>query len=308
MCATGHANSATLSPDGALELGATGYQLGFSVPFVDDKGATIGGGKLYFGINSADSTQFLYFQMPLTYVDNTYGANQSQGWTDIGKNHSLDDLLGSDSLGSTDKKGLPFSWNGNSGKIDYLAYQEGVIGQNDKGKDIKGPIAYLSAGFADANTNKDTGGHVADKKIDGAISAGSTASIVQIATSLEYDLQVVDPTATTDSSLNPNWIPEVGYEIQFAAGTFDASEWLDSSIALSLIQLGNPHVSPSLANFDHYGDPTCIVGCGTATTPLPASLPLFAGGLGVVGWLARRRSRRKKRDTADAPPAAPRPG
>jgi hypothetical protein len=29
-----------------------------------------------------------------------------------------------------------------------------------------------------------------------------------------------------------------------------------------------------------------------ATTPLPAALPLFAGGLGVIGLLARRRKRK----------------
>ena len=29
-----------------------------------------------------------------------------------------------------------------------------------------------------------------------------------------------------------------------------------------------------------------------STTPLPASLPLFAGGLGLIGWLARRRNRK----------------
>ena len=30
---------------------------------------------------------------------------------------------------------------------------------------------------------------------------------------------------------------------------------------------------------------------GPAATPLPATLPLFAGGLGMVGWLTRRRKR-----------------
>jgi hypothetical protein len=34
-----------------------------------------------------------------------------------------------------------------------------------------------------------------------------------------------------------------------------------------------------------------------ATTPLPAALPLFAGGLGLMGWLSRRR---KKGNTAQA--------
>ena len=32
---------------------------------------------------------------------------------------------------------------------------------------------------------------------------------------------------------------------------------------------------------------------GDSTTPIPAALPLFAGGLGVIGLLARRRKRRQ---------------
>jgi hypothetical protein len=37
-----------------------------------------------------------------------------------------------------------------------------------------------------------------------------------------------------------------------------------------------------------------------ATTPLPAALPLFAGGLGMVGFLARRKKRRPLSDSAAA--------
>jgi hypothetical protein len=33
---------------------------------------------------------------------------------------------------------------------------------------------------------------------------------------------------------------------------------------------------------------------GTATTPLPAALPLFAGGLGAIGLLARRRKQKRE--------------
>jgi hypothetical protein len=31
---------------------------------------------------------------------------------------------------------------------------------------------------------------------------------------------------------------------------------------------------------------------GQVATPAPAALPLFAGGLGLVGWLARNRKRK----------------
>jgi hypothetical protein len=37
-----------------------------------------------------------------------------------------------------------------------------------------------------------------------------------------------------------------------------------------------------------------------ATTPLPATLPLFAGGLGFVGYLTRRRKQSAKQVLAAA--------
>ena len=39
---------------------------------------------------------------------------------------------------------------------------------------------------------------------------------------------------------------------------------------------------------------------GLSATPLPATLPLFAGGLGFVGYLARRRKRSEKKVLATA--------
>jgi hypothetical protein len=39
-------------------------------------------------------------------------------------------------------------------------------------------------------------------------------------------------------------------------------------------------------------DETIIAGVGAAATPLPAALPLFASGLGVMGFVARRRKRK----------------
>jgi hypothetical protein len=39
---------------------------------------------------------------------------------------------------------------------------------------------------------------------------------------------------------------------------------------------------------------------GEAATPLPATLPLFAGGLGFVGYLAKRRKQNAKQALAAA--------
>ncbi len=48
-------------------------------------------------------------------------------------------------------------------------------------------------------------------------------------------------------------------------------------------------------NYDEFGPTGFGVGTFALTaTPLPATLPLFAGGLGFVGYLTRRRNRRCK--------------
>ena len=44
-----------------------------------------------------------------------------------------------------------------------------------------------------------------------------------------------------------------------------------------------------LDNSDALVDPNYAVGFNVSTTPLPATFPLFAGGLGLVGYLTRRK-------------------
>jgi hypothetical protein len=64
--------------------------------------------------------------------------------------------------------------------------------------------------------------------------------------------------------------------------------------------LGSRAYADSTLLLDVFGDPTDALGpipeSGTvefaiAETPLPAALPLFAGGLGLVGYLTRRKKR-----------------
>lgn len=275
------AGAALITADGKLDStdGST-YALGYTIGFIDDKGQAIGDGKLWFGINSADSTQFLYFQMPLSYVDNTYGANAAADWGK--KGHSFDDLLKSDSLGNQDtKKGtLGFGWNGNSADIDYL-------GAVEVGSGKSAVVTGYRSGGGGAGVDADG----VTKYNDGKLNAGSGASILEIATSLEYNLGLF-PGLIVDSGTDPAWIKEVGYEIQFAAGTFDAADWLDPAKAYTLITLGNPHVSPSKKTFGGYDDPVCEVGCGggpPSQIPEPGSLLLLGAGFAALGLAGRRR-------------------
>ena len=49
---------------------------------------------------------------------------------------------------------------------------------------------------------------------------------------------------------------------------------------------------PSIIITDSLGDTTTIAAFGPVVTPLPAALPLFAGGLSLMGLLGRRRKRK----------------
>jgi hypothetical protein len=258
--------------DGKLET--TDYQLGFSVGFIDDAGNAIGDGRLYFGSNATG--QFLYFQMPLTYVDNTYGTNASSGWT---KGHTFSDFLGSDSFGSVKKgAGVGFGWGANSVQIDYIA----GVGCSSTGT---GCTDYRSGGVG-------LGADAGLYKVDGQVYSGSAASILEMATSLEYNLNqypsfIGSLNSPASVAAAPNWIYEVGYEIQFAPGTFNAAAWINPSTALSLITLGSPHVSPSMKTYGGYEDPECIQGC--APIPEPETYAMLLAGLGLLAWARRRR-------------------
>jgi hypothetical protein len=88
----------------------------------------------------------------------------------------------------------------------------------------------------------------------------------------------------------------VNQQISVVAGL----TWTSEVICDANSQCTEP-VPPLVGGVQGYGlfGPTFLVsdattgGGGAGTTPLPAALPLFAGGLGVIGLLARRRKQKK---------------
>jgi hypothetical protein len=79
-----------------------------------------------------------------------------------------------------------------------------------------------------------------------------------------------------------------GYATQYSNATFDSNVASNFVVGVNefLVSDINSGGGPSGAAF------FATVNYDVSQTPLPAALPLFAGGLGVIGLLARRRKRK----------------
>jgi len=283
---------------GAAAAAAEGYTSGWSIGFQDDKGNLIGNGQLWFGTDLSGA-QYLYFQLPFDYVDNCYNTSAAAcpGW---GGGHTFKDLLNSDSMGANPN----FTWTNaaaggatNAARIDYIADCSDGLGCNAAGYK-SGGVGFPVTGQGAAGTN---GGGAKWSQMDSALT-GSAASILEIATSLEYNLEKFGTGFETNSSTDPNWVKEVGYELKFAAGTFDPVKWANPNVQAvndgkgnitiqvpGLLTLGDPHVSPPKVTFGGYTSP-CMIGNPLCTpVPEPSTPLLLLGGLAGMAWYARRR-------------------
>jgi hypothetical protein len=104
--------------------------------------------------------------------------------------------------------------------------------------------------------------------------------------------------------------PVTAFGLDFASGQNPSSFSLSNGFDSSSIASSTDYSSPGFVGFissDPFNTITLSVVSpegwaiqdavtAVATTPLPAALPMFAGGLGLVGFLARR----KKREAANA--------
>ena len=273
--------SALIVADGKFD-GGEGYQLGMSFGILDDHGTTHFG-KLYFGQDA--NGQYLYVQLPLGFVDNTYGANAAADWfapLSSANGHSFSNLLVGDNL-SISYKTLANPSTTNTLTMDYLAdcgnAGAAPCGANSQYRSAGGGIGVSGGGGSSTGSWSDN---------NGGYSGAASGKPLEVATSLEYNLNNGFAGATTDSSTNAAWIKEVGYEVKFATGTFNSTDWLDKTKAPGLITLNDPTgISPSKKTFKDYTTPSCTYGC----VPLPEPGTNWLLGIGALSllWVARRR-------------------
>ena len=146
----------------------------------------------------------------------------------------------------------------------------------------------------DFSVNLDAGGA-------GSLTLGDVTASLKVYDFLHNTVVTLDPfTAFDDNSAfdgtttrngnvtTPAQSTDVGYQNsenltfgQFSALGFDFDQNDTFRLTLSLFDLsGN-----SLGSVSEQ----VVVGTGASAVPLPATLPLFASGLGVMGWFARRK-------------------
>ena len=175
----------------------------FDVNFTFDEGSTHTG-FLALG-TQANGNQVLYYTVPKTYVDISYGDN-AIGWDDYvhdgaASGHTYGEIEGSDKLQFTTKDG------------DAVSFE------------LKGNIKSGSSIISTAATSLEY-----------------NRGLTGFTENYSPELNGANPDYTNDSdanylnSSNSDWIFDVAYEIEFEANTFDTADWNAGNIA-SLFQL-----------------------------------------------------------------------
>ena len=289
-----HGASALIDVDGKFDGVASGKYstvLGLSVEGVSGGFAALG---------EDTNGQYLYFSNPLGFVDNSYGekeknstfASGSIGWgkKKKGDKHTFKSLTGSD------RAKFEFSLSGTSSgevEIDYIS-EVGSSGQNSDfvslgtgGKDGGGSFAQLTQVASSLQYNLATYSDMNLQK------ASPHAAGVGGSTSDAADYVLTDATSCTsvDCGMTFNkWIFESGYELHFAAGTFDSNIFTNQT-ALAASFSGNTitddsgntisilegHASPSKTGNNAgtivFCDPSGTATCDAPTPELGAPRP-----------------------------------
>lgn len=187
----------TVTVDGVLD--DAGWSNTFSVGFTFDDAST-GLGFLALG-TSDDGNQVLYYSVPKTYVDISYGKN-AIGWDDYAHNgpndsgHTYGELKGSDKLQFTTADGTDVTLELNGS--------------------IKSGGSIITSTTTSLEYNRTLAGFTED---------------------YSPELNGANPDYTDDSdanyltSSNTDWIFDVAYEIEFGVDTFDINAWNSGDLA-----------------------------------------------------------------------------
>ncbi len=259
-----------------------GYTYGFSLNLAVESGkaSTVAAddGRLWL-YQDLDNNLYVNLTLPLTLVDNTYGEN-SVGWgRDVapsGKGHSFGDLTDSD-----DAQFRIYDGDGDvvlDFVLDYLSSSD---------SETSGYVAAVDVDHKGKGKGKGKKGKGKGKdKGNVNVNVGSVGDIVEVGTSLGYNLNTLGHVLTEDSpatdenytenSEYAGWLFEVSYEFKVDGDVFGGKGLGDITIPLV-------HLSPNkIARNKVFGQST-----SAGQIPEPASMVLL--GLGSIALLPNRR-------------------
>jgi len=276
--------------DGCFGCDNETYDVGFNVEF--DVNGNPANGFLFLG--QSGNTQYMYFQMPLEFVDTAYGDESlAHGWSNI---RSFDKIIGSDRL-------IDFRFPNGGDEIqvdiDVLACIDECV-KNKKSKVYDDSSnTYQSSGYEDwGGKNKSDGDDY------GTDAAGFFSSIK---TSMDYNVGLQGFNSLNSGATGSDaekWVYHYGFEFEFKENVFAFGQNINGLSANSLsayLQLGDSHASsakdgPNTAPTTVGGrcDADCLPGPTNAPELTPVTEPTSIGifGLGIIILALASRKRR----------------